>query len=158
MKTEENDYENHKKREEDPYTKSESIYYLLYYKIRIQRGIKIRKRGRKIQKGVWRFKKGYEDPKRGMKIQKRVWRFRQKKRRSVWKSPKWSLGPYDQIESCREWKDQSSHMCNDSIFHFFSKNKYENEKRVGRSKKWWEDPKKGRKSFLYFSSNVSTIL
>ena len=29
MKTESTDYENHKQREEDPYTKSESIYSLI---------------------------------------------------------------------------------------------------------------------------------
>ena len=38
MKTEENDYENHKKREEDPYTKSESIYYsIINYIIKLKK-------------------------------------------------------------------------------------------------------------------------
>ena len=45
----------------------------------------------------------------------------QKKTRSFQKSQKWSLGlrefvlrPYDEIESCREWKVESSHMCKNS--------------------------------------------
>ena len=44
-----------------------------------------------------------------------------KKRRSCQKSQKWSLGlrevvltPYNEIESCREWKVESSHMCKNS--------------------------------------------
>ena len=55
-----------------------------------------------------------------IKLEK-IFRKRQKKRRSCQKSQKWSLGlrevvltPYDEIESCREWKVESSHMCKNS--------------------------------------------
>ena len=57
-----------------------------------------------------------------IKLEKIIIRIRrQKKSRSCQKSQKWSLGlrevvltPYDEIESCREWKVESSHMCKNS--------------------------------------------
>ena len=56
-----------------------------------------------------------------IKFEKQNRRRRKKKRRFVQKCQKWSLGlrevvltSYDEIESCREWKVESSHMCKNS--------------------------------------------